>query len=105
MNDNAKKWVAALRSGKYKQTQGQLRSDDKYCCLGVACDLAMETGVISSFIGTNLGLPKPVQDWIGLKDDFGNYRGFSSLASENDAGRTFLEIADIIENNEVNLFV
>ena len=38
---NRKKWVAALRSGKYKQGKGQLYDnlDEKYCCLGVACDL------------------------------------------------------------------
>lgn len=31
-----RKWVAALRSGKYKQTKRQLQRDDAYCCLGVA---------------------------------------------------------------------
>ena len=43
----ATKWVEALRSGNYPQTQGKLyRSDDGdvftsvgYCCLGVLCDL------------------------------------------------------------------
>jgi hypothetical protein len=37
-------WVKALRSGYYRQTQGQLSSHDsdkhghyQYCCLGVAC--------------------------------------------------------------------
>lgn len=39
-------WIAALRSGDYKQTTGKLKSkeDDDgehgYCCLGVACDKA-----------------------------------------------------------------
>ena len=37
-------WVAALRSGKYKQTTGTLRGVMEhnyigYCCLGVACDI------------------------------------------------------------------
>jgi hypothetical protein len=31
------KWVEALRSGRYKQTTGQLQSLSGYCCLGVAC--------------------------------------------------------------------
>src|ERR1700722_19140718 len=33
------KWVAALRSGEYKQGDGKLhnRTDDSYCCLGVLC--------------------------------------------------------------------
>lgn len=29
------KWLAALRSGEYKQGVGQLKSDGGYCCLGV----------------------------------------------------------------------
>jgi hypothetical protein len=28
-------WLAALRSGKYKQGRGQLQHSGKYCCLGV----------------------------------------------------------------------
>ncbi len=39
-----KKWVAALRSGKYKQGTGQLKTvkvkSTKWCCLGVACDIS-----------------------------------------------------------------
>lgn len=39
-----KKWVKALRSGKYKQGRGTLCQVDKkgnesFCCLGVLCDL------------------------------------------------------------------
>jgi hypothetical protein len=34
-----KKWVAALRSGKYKQGTGRLYQEKKnaFCCLGVLC--------------------------------------------------------------------
>jgi hypothetical protein len=33
-------WVAALRSGKYKQGRRYLRScNDTYCCLGVLCEI------------------------------------------------------------------
>lgn len=41
MNQEIKKrWVAALRSGDYKQGTGALRNaDNKFCCLGVLCDL------------------------------------------------------------------
>lgn len=46
MNDNVKAWVAALRSGTYTQGQFKLRRlDNTYCCLGVACDLAVQAGV------------------------------------------------------------
>jgi hypothetical protein len=40
MNDLAKRWVEALRSGKYKQGRGVLRtSDNAFCCLGVLADV------------------------------------------------------------------
>lgn len=33
-------WVAALRSGEFKQATGRLRrSDTGYCCLGVLCEI------------------------------------------------------------------
>ena len=32
-----KKWVKALRSGKYKQAKGSLQTGDGFWCLGVAC--------------------------------------------------------------------
>lgn len=40
MNGNAKKWVEALRSGKYRQTKYQLAKRGRYCCLGVGCEVA-----------------------------------------------------------------
>lgn len=39
-----KLWIAALRSGKYKQGKGSLKEGNKYCCLGVLCDLAIKDG-------------------------------------------------------------
>lgn len=45
----AKKWVDALRSGKYKQGFGLLKQIDadthnvKHCCLGVLCEVYNET--------------------------------------------------------------
>lgn len=50
MNPEIKaQWVAALRSGKYKQGKNVLHNVDAgtYCCLGVLCDLAVKAGVIS----------------------------------------------------------
>ena len=39
--DIKQKWVAALRSGDYKQGRGYLRTiDNEYCSLGVLCDLS-----------------------------------------------------------------
>ena len=74
-------WVRRLRSGDYEQGQGYLRFGDKYCCLGVLCDMAVEAGVIvetysslekvSSFgrDGADLQtqmLPISVAKWSGL---------------------------------------
>lgn len=35
-----KKWVKALRGGKYKQVRNTLKTDDGYCCLGVLCEVS-----------------------------------------------------------------
>jgi len=35
----AKKWVKALRSGKYKQSREMLKNSGGYCCLGVLCEI------------------------------------------------------------------
>lgn len=41
-------WIEALKSGKYKQGEGQLKysvnKKPQYCCLGVLCDLAEKDG-------------------------------------------------------------
>ena len=34
-----RKWVEALRSGKYKQGKISLQNANGFCCLGVACDI------------------------------------------------------------------
>src|SRR5262245_26699265 len=34
------KWLAALRSGDYKQGHDWLRFRNRYCCLGVLCEVA-----------------------------------------------------------------
>lgn len=38
----ARKWIRALRSGKFKQGQGALCKDGKHCCLGVLCEINKE---------------------------------------------------------------
>lgn len=54
MNAKVKeKWLAALRSGNYKQGQKVLKQGApgevaRYCCLGVLCDLAVDAGVVTS---------------------------------------------------------
>lgn len=41
-------WLHALRSGEYKQGRNFLRDGDRYCCLGVLCDLAESHGIVES---------------------------------------------------------
>lgn len=46
-----KKWIEALRSRKYKQGHQMLKQvnngEEKYCCLGVLCDIV---GIKGSFV-------------------------------------------------------
>jgi hypothetical protein len=82
----AKKWVAALRSGEYKQGQGNLRnSDNTFCCLGVLCDLAQKEGILPEpeireyaeyykYEGAAYYTPPKVQEWAGLATVNGNLR-------------------------------
>lgn len=69
-------WVAALRSGKYKQTRGKLKSrNGAYCCLGVACTLVPDLVVAyrggTYYFGGEAGyedatLPDEVAEWLGV---------------------------------------
>ena len=115
MNKNARKWVEALRSGKYKQYQGALNYRDSYCCLGVACEVAMANGVKLTKItaprkltrygeaGDIYALPPEVMKWLGIKTPHGSYPG-TDLVRINDSGAPFAEIADTIEENQKALF-
>jgi len=113
------KWLAALRSGDYKQGRGALKrilnGEVVYCCLGVLSDLyAKETGV--AWVGEggssstsfclkiphtnykNYGIPaKAVQEWSGLFEAEG-YGGTKGVIALNDMGfADFHAIADEIE--------
>lgn len=122
LNENAKKWVAALRSGKYTQGRSVLNQNDRaFCCLGVACEVAIESGIpvekkISGFGQTrkynnaSTVLPSLVMDWLGLESASGSFHRtvgglHSSLVSVNDSAQfTFNEIADLIESEPKGLF-
>lgn len=111
MNQEIKEqWVEALRSGKYKQGQGQLRDDNnKFCCLGVLCNLhaqahpeiAAQQEDPSSYLGGYEFPPKEVLKWAGLNSEEGEFvdeKGEGqSLAELNDEGRTFRYLANRIE--------
>lgn len=116
LNENAKAWVAALRSGKYKQGRGHLKTTaELYCCLGVACDVAIQAGLplvvghgerLISFDAESTVLPTAVQTWLGLQTSDGGARGLVALVTYNDqVGWSFAEIADYIESEPPGLFV
>lgn len=85
--ENVQKWIDALLSNRFKQGSGKLRTESKgivrHCCLGVACEVAMENGVVLeigelpevymgedmtyyTFDGQSGFLPGKVQDWLGI---------------------------------------
>ena len=114
-----KAWVEALRSGEYDQGREWLHRDDKYCCLGVACHLAIEDGVAvevaqsqynDSILYDDEGawLPESVRLWLGICTDTGTYTARNgrktALSSRNDSGVKFPKIADIIESEPKGLF-
>ena len=149
MNENAKSWVAALRSGEWHQVKNALRKKSKasvgFCCLGVACEMSKlgewdasefqdqsqveakqkhdaghlhcedcyedDDGTVhcdggKGFVSEEFASPL-VQAWLGLSSEDGELMldGMkTSLAQLNDAGKSFAEIADVIEANQDQLF-
>lgn len=121
MNAHEKLLVEALRSGKYVQTKGQLRSVSSlaskppltFCCLGVACEISglggwegptenyrvEEKGEAAEMSGTHL--PRAVREWLGWHSPYGALDRFlgngKDLAGLNDSGMPFEQIADLIE--------
>lgn len=96
---NRVKWVEALRSGEYKQGKDQLRGGDRFCCLGVACEVS---GL--PYNPEDGALGDEVRDWLGLVDMWGVLTGGTgeTLTNLNDnLDYTFDQIATLIESGEV----
>ncbi len=107
-------WVALLRYGGLKQETGNLRNmkATSFCCLGVLCELAKTEGVVERYGDTDYEgedkdgdsshgfgvLPDVVMEWAGLEYDNPTPKDWNkTLSTLNDNGKTFPEIADIIE--------
>jgi hypothetical protein len=100
-------WLEALTSGEYEQGKFQLKSENKFCCLGVLCDIhRKETGLgswernlysvnkkYSIFVLSNV-----VTKWAAL-DSSNPEIGDISLATLNDSGLSFVDIAKEIEKS------
>ena len=129
MNENAKAWVAALRSERYKQCRGDLQNKEEFCVLGVACDLYLKAGHTNLKTEINVDesvsyiqddgkrynghLPTPVGHWLGIKTRHGacTQTGSdgepvpTSLIALNDRKRWSLpSLADFIEEHQDELF-
>lgn len=98
--DFKRRWVEALRSGKYEQGKSNLFKNDKFCCLGVACVVAgIETITIKNWslipiLDDNFdSVPTILRD----SHDIDNVSMI--LARMNDSGASFSEIAAYIEVN------
>ena len=100
-----KKWVKTLLSTDYEQGTFGLRDlNNKYCCLGVLCDLYVkkhktekwEKDTKNSYFINNVAtvLPPEVRTWSGLK----NAVIENDLINMNDGAKdSFEEIAVFIE--------
>lgn len=113
-----KKWVAALRSGLYKQGMHQLRNNkNEFCCLGVLCNLHAQAhpefakqNTCAQIYDNQSAVPsKRVRDWAELKltarysvphaSIHWQGKTYGDLIYANDSGVPFSVIADFIEAN------
>jgi hypothetical protein len=101
-----KKWIEALRGGKYKQTTRYLRRENNtYCCLGVICDLVApenwgnvnNNGVLNFTFQDEENrhmLPRTLMRKLRI-----TRKEADILIHLNDGGSTFNDIANYIERN------
>lgn len=119
----ADKWVEALRSGRYKQSMRELRNVRGYCCLGVLCEISglgewRENNVNNylhafDFLNATTILPEQVQELVEMKNPNGEIMDSANtntrydenvcLATMNDRGSSFEDIAKVIEERWAEL--
>jgi len=104
------KWVAALRSGEFKQGRGKLcnMTDNTFCCLGVACIVAgIGPKGINGYTIAKTAKYRKVPDLIKGKQTAGSFKNVnlvSKLVYMNDGEcgirkKGFKGIATWIEKN------
>lgn len=107
-------WVEALESGQYQQGRHALRREDMFCCLGVACDVAitnglkinayeLESGPEWNYDGNLDSLPRSVREWYGLDESNPELEFPDGSTADciyaNDSGRYgFVDIAAGVRN-------
>lgn len=104
--DIKKKWINALRSGKYKQGSGWLLEDNKYCCLGVLSDilhspkktiLGVEMPTVNVCKKAGISYTKDLNNPSRVQGDGDGDNDAYKLAGFNDGGKSFKWIASWIE--------
>lgn len=102
-NELFNKWVAALRSGEYKQTRLVLQDQNGFCCLGVLCDLLDPEAWgqpiewdVEYFLWKGQSRQVPPLWW----NSFCPIVEQDQLAKLNDSGTSFREIADYLEEHK-----
>lgn len=113
-------WIAALRSGDYKQSQHELYDGNGYCCLGVAYKLFH--GNMDAHMAKPDGRSENLTDYPEVVNAFG-FRGpngdFSKVIGlgfmrgnavtfiglNDRKGMTFSEIADLAEKHRDIVFL
>ena len=109
-------WVRYLRSGNYPQGFGRLNRAGQYCCLGVACEAAIDSGVkvgrallsggdIITYNGSIGNLPKVVSLWLGMPNELFLYKRWpwskpelvDAVKLNDDLKVSFRKIAKAIE--------
>lgn len=116
LTENQKAWVAALRSGEFRHGKYTLQNGDCYCCLGVLCVVAEKHGVkVNKFsdgwlVGSSLYSQAQVRGWVGMATHNGaildplRCRNMYLTELNDNDGKSFAQIADIIEQNAESLF-
>lgn len=109
-----KKWVDRLRElPNHRQGKNALRRNNKMCCLGVLCEIAVQEGILKrspkNYGGfyhygqgrLSLVLPEEVIKWANLEAHNNNpVVKNNTLSTYNDhKGKNFDEIADLIEKH------
>lgn len=112
--ENMRLFIEALRSGEFAQGRSTLAakigedSQWKYCCLGVACEIAIRNGAVvevqeheitytdaghrlyRTYGGTSTVLPASVLGWLGLGGDQTDPRLLTGHTAEHTAHATNL---------------
>jgi hypothetical protein len=123
MNNNAKRWVAALRSGQYRQGPFLHNvSDNTHSALGIACLLYQQevgdlvegneqgySGKVTcrTYEGYFVTLPHEVKEWLGLTYpdcSYCNERGIAKTLVKDNEELGFAQIADLIESEPKEMF-